>query len=154
MERGNGWGGEREEDVGGGCTMQHWMNDLLHGGFLEISGRGEEKWKQETGRKEWKFQVRCKSGAAIASPLLYGCHVFKGQLIATCHHTAWDNSEGFFFFFFSSCYSPISDSRSVGQLDAGGSAVAVDFRLEGESLVDNDSHCSFGLGSGSLGDDS
>lgn len=34
---------EREEDVRGGCTMQHWMNDLLHGGFLEISGRGEEK---------------------------------------------------------------------------------------------------------------
>lgn len=42
----------------------------------------------------------------------------------------------------------------MGRRGAGLSAVVVDYTLEGESLGDNDIHCSLGLGSGSLRDDS
>lgn len=91
-----------------GCIMQHWVNDLLYK-ILGTKWKRGAKWKQETERKEWEFKAKCKSSAVIASPSLYGRHVFKGQLITTCHHTAWKNSGGIFFFP-SSSDSLIADS--------------------------------------------
>lgn len=110
--------------------------------FLEISGRGEKNESERRNGKNENLKRDAKSSTVIASPLLYGCHVFKGQLITTCHHTAWNNSRGVFCFFLIFYHI----RQSIGGPASGLSAVVVDYRLEGESLVDNDSHCSFGWG--------
>lgn len=55
--------------------MQHWMNDLLHGGFLEISGRGEGKMKAGDRMERMKIssEMQIRRGDCLSSIVRVSC---------------------------------------------------------------------------------
>lgn len=82
--RGNGRG------EGGGVLCS--IGLMIYCRFFEITSGREMKARD---RME-NLKRDANPSTVIASPLLCGCHVFKGQLITSCHHAAWNNRRGLF----------------------------------------------------------
>lgn len=103
--------------------------------FLEIKGRE----RNESERQHWKHENLNPPPWLLSSIVRVSCLQGTANYNLSSHRTIAERSF--------SCFSFISQSGLVGHYGgAGPSPVEVDFRLEGESGADNDSHCSSAWG--------